>query len=242
MSMTTFTTRLDELLQKRLGSSSTQKQKAEACGLAYEFFRQIMTAVRNPPSDDRIMQISHKLGLVDHETVDLLVLAAKDRAKEPETKMFIQQILSTHGQKSPGASAVAGADHIIPVFASIRAGNGEFGITDGEKDGYITVDSSYEKMKVFAIRVSGDSMMSELFDGEIAIFKPLTPDPIKERNIYAVEVEGWSSWVVKHVRYDPSGMVQLISANSAYPVKEIDPRVNPVILRGKLIESRRIRK
>jgi hypothetical protein len=36
-------------------------------------------------------------------------------------------------------------------------------------------------------------------------------------------------------------MVQLISANQYYPVKEIDPKISRVVLRGKLIESRRFR-
>jgi len=85
-------------------------------------------------------------------------------------------------------------------------------------------------------------MSTELYDGEIALFKPINGDARREKDIYAVEVEGWSNWVVKFVREDASGMVQLISANQYYPVKEIDPKISRVTLRGKLIESRRIRK
>lgn len=133
-------------------------------------------------------------------------------------------------------------DFNIPIYTTIKAGNGEMGITDGEVNGFISICSEYQKQKVFAIQVSGDSMATELHDGDIALFKPINGEPIREKDIFAVEIEGWSSWVVKFVRQDPSGMVQLISANPAYPVKEIDPKVSPVTLRGRLIESRRIRK
>lgn len=97
-------------------------------------------------------------------------------------------------------------------------------------------------MKVFAMRVSGDSMMNELFDGEIAIFKPIDGDPIRNKDIYALEIESWSQWVIKFIHQDSSGMLQLISANKQYPVKEINPKVQNVTIKGKLIESRRIGK
>ncbi|MDD3001691.1 MAG: XRE family transcriptional regulator [Candidatus Riflebacteria bacterium] len=141
----------------------------------------------------------------------------------------------------PGA-IILDEPHILPVYSSIRAGNGDTGITDGEKEGSIFISDEYAKMKVFAMRVSGDSMMNELFDGEIAIFKPINGDPIRNKDIYAIEVESWGQWVIKFIHHDSSGTVQLISANKQYPVKEINPAVQNVILRGKLIESRRIRK
>lgn len=141
----------------------------------------------------------------------------------------------------PGA-IILDEPRILPVYSSIRAGNGDTGITDGEKEGSIFISDEYAKMKVFAMRVSGDSMMNELFDGEIAIFKPINGDPIRNKDIYAIEVESWGQWVIKFIHRDSSGTVQLISANKQYPVKEINPTVQNVILRGKLIESRRIRK
>jgi phage repressor protein C with HTH and peptisase S24 domain len=259
--MKMFINRLDEFLVRRLGSKATSKEKAELCGLNYEFFRQIMNQTRNPPADDNIVKMSKKMKLLESETAELLLLAAKDRAKEPETKGILSKLLgetaaaiddfeknTTIGQIAAmrngpnNVVALPAEDHTIPIYTSIKAGNGEMGITDGETDGEITITDDYLKQKVFAVKVSGDSMADELYDGEIALFKPINGEPTRDRDIYAVEVEGWSSWVVKFVRHDPSGMVQLISANSAYPVKEINPKVSRVILRGRLIESRRIRK
>lgn len=37
------------------------------------------------------------------------------------------------------------------------------GITDGESDGEITITEEYYKQKVFALKVSGDSMAPELY-------------------------------------------------------------------------------
>lgn len=240
-----FTSKLDELLARRLGSSASQKQKAELCGLQYEFFRQIMNQTRNPPSDDKIMEISNNLGLNDDEAAELIILAVKDRAKEQTTKNVLEKVLNDIPKNDIGNVQHDPFEvvekHTIPIYSTIKAGVGEMGI-DGEIVGEVSIDDEYKKQKVFAVRVSGNSMEPEIFDGEIAIFKPVNGEARKDRDIFAVEVEGWASWVIKYVREDPSGMIQLISANQAYQVKEIDPKVCRVTLRGKLIESRRLRK
>ena len=140
----------------------------------------------------------------------------------------------------PAGVVILNEEYKLPVYSSIKGGDGEMGITDGSVDGYISVSKEYVKQKVFCLRVSGNSMKDKVCDGEIAIFKPINGDSINEQDIYAVEVEGWSSWVIKFVSHSPSGKVELISANSAFPVKEIDPDISRVIIRGKLIESRRL--
>ena len=244
-----FIYRLDELIQKKLGSSANQKQKAEACGIGYEHFRAVMAGIKNPPSDDKIAEIAKNLNLTDEEAAELMILAAKDRAKQIGTKLILSKHLGDDICSTASAieklqskePIVLYEPHTVPIYNIIRAGGADMGY-EGETDGFIQVNEEYKKMKVFTMRVSGDSMVSEVYDGEIAIFKPVNGDPTRERDIYAVEVEGWSAWVIKFVRLDPSGVVQLISANPSYQTKEIDPRVSRVILRGRLIESRRLRK
>lgn len=257
----TFIKQLEIHLDQLLGTSAEKNQRAEACGIDYNYYVMIASGAKNPPSDEKILEIAKNLGLNDSDAVKLMALAIRDKAKKPETKGLISRLLgktaaaiedfeknTTVGQIAAMRNgpnnivALPAEDHTIPIYTSIKAGNGEMGITDGETDGEITITDDYLKQKVFAVKVSGDSMADELYDGEIALFKPINGEPTRDRDIYAVEVEGWSGWVVKFIRHDPSGMVQLISANSAYPVKEIDPRVSRVTLRGKLIESRRIRK
>lgn len=236
-----FITRLDELLAKRLGNAASQKQKAELCGIQYEFFRQIMNQTRNPPSDDKIMDAAKNLQLSERDAAELLILAAKDRAKGAEAKGILERVLDPEFFNATDKQDVMWIkeEHIIPIYTSIKAGDGEM---HGEICGEIQIDSEHKTQRVFAIRVSGDSMANDLFSGEIALFVPVGKESANDNDIYAVEVEGWASWVIKYIKYDPSGMVQLISANSAFPVKEIDPKVSRVTLRGKLVESRRFRK
>lgn len=228
---------------ERLGYRDV-KQKADACGLDYEVMRQMLKGKH--PSDERIVEICERLKLNPEILGKLLMAKMQDRAKDPATKNILKKVLGdipeneiSNTQSGPFEVI---EEHKIPIYTTIKAGSGEMGITDGESDGEIFISDDYKKQNVFAVRVSGDSMSSELYDGEIALFKPINGEPHKESNIYAVEVEGWSSWVVKFVREDPSGSVLLISANASYPVKEINPKINRVILRGKLIESRRLRK
>lgn len=250
----TFAKQLELHLDRILGSSAEKRQRAEACGIDYNYYVMIASGAKNPPSDEKILEIAQKLKLSDHEAVNLMTLAIRDKAKEPETKGILARALEAMEkrtaatndftkQKTPdNVIALKAETHVIPIYTTIKAGNGEMGITDGEIDGEIFITDEYLKQKVFAIRVSGDSMAPELYDGEIALFKPINGEPTREKDIYAVEVEGWASWTVKFVRPDPSGNVLLISANPTYQVKEINPKASCVTLRGKLIESRRIRK
>lgn len=229
----------------------TVQQMADFSGINTEYLRQTLHGKR-VPSDDVIVEACQKMQLSPDKTKELLIAAAKDRAKEPITKDAWSHILNTPANAAPltmserpdNAVIIPPETQSIPIYTIIRAGNGEMGITDADQDDdqRIFISDEYAKSKVFAIRIAGDSMMPEVYDGEIGLFKPINGDQIRDRDIYAVEVEGWSAWVIKFVRQDPSGVIQLISANSSYPVKEINPQIARVTLRGKLVESRRIRK
>lgn len=228
---------------ERLGYRDV-KQKADACGLEYEVMRQMLKGKH--PSDERIVEICERLKLCPEISGKLLMAKMQDRAKDAATKNVLKKVLEDIPRYDAGNVQSAPfeivEDHKIPIYTTIKAGNGEMGIIDGESEGFITITDEYLKQKVFAVKVAGDSMVPELYDGEIAIFKPINGEPTRERDIYAVDVEGWTSWVVKFVKADPSGIVQLVSANSAYPVREIDPKQSKIALRGRLIESRRLRK
>lgn len=240
-----FAQKLSGYIQRRFGSKLNLKQQAAVCGVGDEHFRQFMGGQSNPPSDDKIVEVAEKLQLSEKETKELLILAATDRAKNPETKSVLEKVLNDIPKNDIGNVQHDPFEivekHTIPIYSTIKAGVGEMGI-DGEIVGEVSIDDEYKKQKVFAVRVSGNSMEPEIFDGEIAIFKPVNGEARKDRDIFAVEVEGWASWVIKYVREDPSGMIQLISANQTYQVREIDPKVCRVTLRGRLIESRRLRR
>lgn len=256
-----FKEKLEQYLTRKLGSTASKKQRADACELGYDYFIMISTGIKSPPSDDKILTISKNLGLSDDETSELLAISVIEKAKEPKAQELLDRAFSnrsncalshlpanvaplTMSDRPDNAVIIPPETQSIPIYTIIRAGNGEMGITDADQDDdqRIFISDEYAKSKVFAIRIAGDSMMPEVYDGEIGLFKPINGDQIRDRDIYAVEVEGWSAWVIKFVRQDPSGVIQLISANSSYPVKEINPQIARVTLRGKLVESRRIRK
>lgn len=129
-------------------------------------------------------------------------------------------------------------DGKIPVYSFIKAGNGDMGIVEGKIESYISVSTDAMRQKHFAIRVIGDSMENDIFDGETAIFRPLEKDEeIKGNGIYAVEVKGWDTWVIRKIIKDPSGSVFLVTSNKNYKPKEVE--ADKVIVWGKLIETRR---
>lgn len=240
-----FTNLLDLELERR-GYRTTQ-QKADVCEVGYETMRKILHG-KSHFADDRIIEIAKKIGVKDEIIAEMLVSKIYDKASTPEQRRIVATAIKNMKEKKPAQvgdepAYIPEEKHTIPVYSSIIAGNSEMGITDGQPTGdVISIDDEYKKMGVFAMKISGDSMADDLYDGEIAIFKPINGEALRDKDIFAVEVEGWSSWSVKYVREDPSGIIQLISKNQAYPVREINPKVSQVILRGRLIESRRIRK
>jgi len=240
-----FTNLLDQELERR--GYRTIHQKAAACDVTYEAMRQILKDGKHL-SDEKVVEIGRKLGLSDEKMAEMIMAKVYDKTKTPEQKNIISAAIKSMRVKPidqiDGEPALIPQEkYTIPIYSSIMAGNAEMGIIDGQPTGdIVSVDGEYKKMGAFAMKISGDSMTDDLYDGEIAIFKPIDGESLRDKDIFAVEIEGWSSWVVKYVKKDPSGIVQLISANPAYPVREIDPKITRITLRGRLIESRRIRR
>jgi len=81
-----FSKQLELYLDQRLGSAAKKKQRADATGLDYDYYVMIAAGKKNPPSDDKIIDVAKKLSLSTGETSELLILAAKDRAKEEPTR------------------------------------------------------------------------------------------------------------------------------------------------------------
>jgi transcriptional regulator with XRE-family HTH domain len=140
----------------------------------------------------------------------------------------------------PGAIKLISTPHSIPVYSAIRAGNSVTNDFTGQEIDTIQISEQYLRDKVFSLKISGDSMFPDLSDGEYAIFKPFhTREVPSDKRIYAISVDGWAEWVIKRVRVDPRGLILLISANPAYKIIEVDPSINPVMIHGLLIESRK---
>ena len=164
----TFRKQLGIYLTKRFGSTDNKRMWAEACGLDYNYFVVILSGAKSPPGEEKIIEIAKNLSLSEEETEKLLALALKEKAKSPETQRLLGRFLS--GEPIDTKPTIIEdalrpyeikEDHKIPIYSTIKAGNGEMGITDGESDGEISITEEYFKQRVFAIRVSGDSMAPE---------------------------------------------------------------------------------
>lgn len=217
------------------------KQKAEWFNVSYDYTRRASIGEK-VFSDELIKQSAERLNYSEERIMQLLTMAAKERS-DPEFTEFWSKI-SERMENPPSSNAapepLPNEPNTITIYSSIRAGSSETGITEAEAIGVIDVPEEYARKGYFALRVSGDSMSPDLFDGEIAIFKPINGATPKPSDILAIEVAGWDQWVVKYAHLDPSGTVQLISKNNAYPVREV--KAKNVIIRGVLVESRRIRR
>lgn len=140
----TFAKQLELHLDRILGSSAEKRQRAEACGIDYNYYVMIASGAKNPPSDEKILEIAQKLKLSDHEAVNLMTLAIRDKAKEPETKGILARALEAMEkrtaatndftkQKTPAnVIALKAETHTIPIYTTIKAGNGEMGTSNSD--------------------------------------------------------------------------------------------------------------
>lgn len=184
-----FTNLLDQELERR-GYKTTQ-QKADVCNVTYEAMRQILKDGKRL-SDEKVIEIGRKLGLPDEKIAEMVMAKVYDKAKEPEQRKVLSvaiKSLSTRPvvQIDGEPARIPEEKHTIPIYSSIIAGNAETGITDGQPTGdVISIDDEYKKMGVFAMKISGDSMADDLYDGEVAIFKPINGDPLRDKDFFGV--------------------------------------------------------
>lgn len=124
----------------------------------------------------------------------------------------------------------------VPILASrVSAGNGEeWSIEDIREDERLPILARfikpYDKEKIFAAEVRGDSMTGiQLFDGDFVFaVKGLTEGD----GIYVISIDG--EIFVKRVEYDPfEKKLRIISENERYQDKVVDS--DRVILVGKVI-------
>lgn len=124
----------------------------------------------------------------------------------------------------------------VPILASrVSAGNGEeWSIEDIREDERLPILARfikpYDKEKIFAAEVRGDSMTGiQLFDGDFVF---AVKDLTEGDGIYVISIDG--EIFVKRVEYDPfEKKLRIISENERYQDKVVDS--DRVILVGKVI-------
>jgi len=87
----TFRKQLELHLDKLLGSTATKQQRADTCGVDYNYYVNIASGSRKPPSDEKILEISRKLKLGDKESVELLALAIQEKIKDQDTRGILDR-------------------------------------------------------------------------------------------------------------------------------------------------------
>lgn len=114
----TFRKQLESYSDRLLGSAASKQQRADACGVDYNYSSNIESGTKNPPVDEKDLEIARRLRLRDPESVEPLAIAIQEKIKEPET--LPKDVIKFE------------EEHTIPIYITIKADNGEMGITEGE--------------------------------------------------------------------------------------------------------------
>ena len=116
---------------------------------------------------------------------------------------------------------------IIPFFENaVSAGVGEEFITDAEQ--YIRIPQTYKKLHAdYAVRISGNSMEPEYFDGDILLVRFQEQLEPGELGIFIAD---------NRMYFKKLGEDRLISLNPDYDDLMIDAGFNPVV-QGKVISK-----
>lgn len=109
----------------------------------------------------------------------------------------------------------------IPIVGNVSAGNGEYNV-DRDPDSYIDVPATLALHNEIPLawRVSGDSMMPALQDGDVAIFRASRTTP-RNRHAYLLRGEH-GDLLLKILRYEHStGEWLATSLNPSYQPKSL---------------------
>lgn len=170
----------------------TVQQKAERSGFNTEYLRQVLHG-HKVPSDDMIVEACVKMKLSAEKTRELLIAAAKDRAKSEATKEFLEGFLALAGDIDNKVSngrpiKLPPSDYYtVPVWSSVQAGTGQLSEKNTEVVDEVLLTAEEYKAKCFAIQITGDSMEPEIKDGDIGVFEP--PDGLQpaENDVVALK-------------------------------------------------------
>lgn len=223
---------------ERKGLKSVQ-QKAEQSGFNTEYLRQVLHG-NKVPSDDMIVEACEKMKLSTDKTRELLLAAAKDRAKEDNTKATIDRVFATseaHGNCRPVSLPITDF-YTVPVWSSVQAGTGQLSEKSAEVVDEVLLTADEYKAKCFAIQINGSSMEPEIIDGDIGVFEPPNGLQPAENDVVVVELEGHGQWMVKRLKVVGSNRIELLSTNSKeYPPIKINLDAQNVAIKGILLRT-----
>lgn len=219
---------------ERKGLKSIE-QKADACGLQYEFMRQILKGKH--PSDERIVEICNKLSLSSELVGRLLVAKMQDRAKDPATKLVLEMALVKPSGNAQPIELPLTDYYTAPVWSSVQAGTGHLSEQTAEVVDEVLLATEEYKAKCFAIQIKGDSMEPEIKDGDIGIFEPPNGLQPAENDVVIVELEGHGQWMVKRLKINGPSRIELISSNQDNPPIRVSLDTEKIEIKGILLRT-----
>jgi phage repressor protein C with HTH and peptisase S24 domain len=213
----------------------TVQQMADFSGINTEYLRQALHGKRIL-SDDIIVEACDKMKLSTEKTRELLLAAAKDRAKEPKTKDAWSHIFNSPASGTP--FELPPTDYYtVPVWSSVQAGTGHLSEQTAEVVDEVLLATEEYKAKCFAIQIKGDSMEPEIKDGDIGIFEPPNGLQPAENDVVIVELEGHGQWMVKRLKINGPSRIELISSNQDNPPIRVSLDTEKIEIKGILLRT-----
>lgn len=154
------------------------------------------------PKDETVIRIARALDL---DETEMLFLARYERTSDPETRAIYKQALdvsqSVEGALSSGAAAPVKPIQ-IPLISYVSAGE-PFQWTDqgyGPGQGLEMLDippglETRLALKVYAVRVRGDSMFPYLKEGAVLFAMPESRNEIRHGDYVIFKDQDYNAWV-----------------------------------------------
>ena len=139
----------------------------------------------------------------------------------------ISQILGTHISTDDISIIEQNGTISIPMYLSeVSAGKG----LESHDDNYekILFDKAWFQNQlylknidnIFAVKVNGDSMEPEIYEGEMVIAKTYNNEPISYNNMYIIRYN--DDYLIKKIQIKPDNILKIISLNKLYDSLYID--------------------
>jgi len=227
---------LTMLRNKREKSGYTQNKFAKEIGITQPYYNTIERGeVRNPPSEEVLDKMAVTLKMDEKTAEEFKYLAAVERtpaivlkrleALQKKVKTLEGQLREKTLERFSGTIPFANA---IPVFPRISAGLGA--LAEEEAEEYISVPGIKNTDKLFAVRVSGDSMEPTIRNSSLILCRQCQELGNDEIGAFVVNEDAY----VKRLKVTDN-YVALISDNPNYKPIYIGPGENFKVV-GRVIK------
>jgi len=224
------------LKNKREKSGYTQNKFAKEIGITQPYYNNIERGeVKNPPSEEVIVKMAHTLKLDSAATEEFKYLAAVERTPAIVLKKIdalqkrIKVLESALKEKTLDRfQGNLPFENAIPVFPRISAGLGA--LAEEVPTEYISVPGIKNTDKLFAVRVSGDSMEPTIRNASLILCRQCRELSNNEIGAFIVNEDAF----VKRLKVTDN-YVALISDNPNYNPIYIGPGENFKVV-GRVIK------